>query len=113
MLDLSIFRVAGALARHSSARHDLIARNIANVDTPGYQARDIKPFDAVLAERNPNSSEVYRSMALSNAEPSPDGNTVSLETQMVMTAETQMKHEAALGIYRKSIDLLRLGLGRQ
>ena len=38
---LELTRMAQALASHSGARMDVIARNVANADTPGYRARDV------------------------------------------------------------------------
>ncbi len=41
---LEIFRMAGAMAQHATARQSVIAENIAQADTPGYKARDVAPF---------------------------------------------------------------------
>ena len=49
-----IHRLTGVLDWPSQAlelrseRQRLIASNIANIDTPGYRARDVAPFEAVL-----------------------------------------------------------------
>ena len=111
--DLPIFKVASAMARHAASRHETIGRNIANADTPDYKARDIAPFSAVLAlEGGPNAA-IGASREMKTTALSPNGNSVALDEQMVMASETKMQHETALAIYRKSMDLLKLGLGRR
>lgn len=42
---------------------------------------------------------------------SPNGNTVSLETEMVNAAHVKFSHDMALTIYRSGLTLLRTSLG--
>ena len=44
---------------------------------------------------------------------SPNGNTVSLEAEMVKAVEVRQDHEMALAIYRNTSDILRTSLGRR
>ncbi|MBX2855116.1 MAG: flagellar basal body protein [Rhodobacteraceae bacterium] len=124
MKDLSILNVAGAMARHASARHKVIAENVSNADTPGYKAQDLDGFDAMKAERlyqivgdrGDRSLSLLRMMQshdIENASASPNGNTVQVEDQMARSADAQAQHETALAIYRKSLDLLRLSFSSQ
>src|SRR5271154_1564687 len=41
---IDLFQVAGDRMRYLTERQTLIARNIANADTPGYKAQDLAPF---------------------------------------------------------------------
>jgi len=111
--DLSIFKVASAMARHAATRHETVAQNIANADTPGYKARDIAPFDATLALGNNPDAAIGRAREMRAAMVSPNGNSVALDEQMVMASETKIQHETALAIYKKSMDLLRMSIGRR
>ena len=43
---------------------------------------------------------------------SPNGNTVSLEGEMVKAAGARQSHEMALAIYRSTSDLVRTALGK-
>ncbi len=106
---IGILQMAGRLAEHASARQSVIAGNIANADTPGFKARDIRPFAESYAAAE-GRFEVFESSA--RGAESPNGNTVSLEDQMVRSAEVRMQHDLALGIYSKSLDILRAGMGR-
>lgn len=111
--DLPILDVARAMARHAVARHTVIAGNVANADTPGYRARDLTPFDAYAALRQGGKAEPPRAKVLRGLPVEPGGNSVSVEDQMVRAAEATLQHKTALGIYRKSLDLLRMSLGKR
>lgn len=120
---LEIFRMAQGLATHSAARQSVLAENIANADTPGYRARDLKPFEDsytaasardlrvtraghVLAGDGPGAnvaaSRVDRPGALS-----PNDNNVSLERELMDAAMTKGKHDRALAIYNSALTVLR------
>jgi flagellar basal-body rod protein FlgB len=126
MTDLTIMRMADALARHSAARHELIARNIANADTPGYRAIDYGSFTeqvgddhslrATRAGHLHGRGDVMRFDAEHSAAvdaAGPNGNDVSLPDQIARATQAMGAHDRALTIYRKSMDILRLGLGRK
>ncbi|WP_108257778.1 FlgB family protein [Mangrovicoccus ximenensis] len=125
---LEIFRTASALAAHASARQTIISQNMANADTPDYRARDVRSF----ADSYPGSSEPFRLRTTravhvrtpggphefsQNAverpgDASPNGNTVSLEREMLNAAETKYAHDVALTVYRSGLNLMRSALGR-
>lgn len=107
--DLAILRVAGALGRHSAERHSVIAANIANADTPGFRAKDLEAFaDAVRRQRQGNGSATFRQQninALGAA--SPNGNTVSLDDQMLRAGAASRAGDIAATIFAKTIAMLR------
>lgn len=123
---LEIFGMAAGLARHAVARQSAIAANVANADTPGYRARDVADFQsswrAAHAESGMRASRAGHLDAdagtvafrmIDRPGPSaPNGNTVSLETEMVKATEVRQHHEVALSIYKTSLDILRSSLGR-
>lgn len=123
---LSLLRLASDLAAHATARQSVIAENIAHADTPGYRARDIQGFAEAMEEPTGFAPRATRPghMAFADQprfEPreaaalgaeTPNGNSVSLEDQMVRAAELRGSHELALGVYRKTMDVLRTGIGK-
>jgi len=128
-IDVGILQMAQDLAAHTSSRQSVIAQNIANADTPGYKARDMSTFaDSVRETAHMRASgspvraghialdagratgDIFESTTF-GAE-SPNGNTVSLEDQLVRAADVKYQHDLALGIYAKSINILRAGMGR-
>lgn len=125
--DLNVFRMAYALATHASRRQAVIAQNLANADTPKYRARDIAPFaetyraqtDAEQMRGNrpghidaAPQSRAVRNSAASDLPMDPNGNTVSLELELMRSVEAKQQHDRALAIYRSSMNILRTSLGR-
>jgi len=121
--ELKLLTMASALARHSAARHEVLAENIANADTAGYRAKDIEPFEQTFVRAASNTASASAPLDLeglnwrlmethTKGAESPNGNTVSLEDQMMRTIEAQQDHQAATAIYKKTLDILRLSLGK-
>ncbi|MBV1866501.1 MAG: FlgB family protein [Marinosulfonomonas sp.] len=123
---IEIFRLANGLAVHSANRQSVIAQNIANSDTPGYRAKDTQPFSDTYVNSNEGSLRITRSKHLkpnsagntgtnlldAGGESSPNGNTVSLELEMVKATEVRRQHDLALSVYSSSLNILRTSLGR-
>ncbi|MBP7001952.1 FlgB family protein [Amaricoccus sp.] len=125
--NLTLLRLASSLAAHATARQGLVAENIANADTPGYRARDVADFASTLEEGPGFAARTTRAghMDLADGDPrfearevaafgaeTPNGNSVSLEDQMVRGAEVRQSHDLALGVYRKTMDILRTSIGK-
>ena len=112
---LEILRMSQALASHAGIRQQAIAQNLANADTPGYRARDTVSFqDFFAAGRNGRSVDPREALRI-DPDPvtrAPDGNTVSLENEMMRAAAARQQHETALGIYSMARDMLRASIGR-
>ncbi|MEO8240671.1 MAG: FlgB family protein [bacterium] len=124
--DLGIIRMAEALASHAGARLGLIARNVAQADTPGYKAMDLPDFATTYQNAAPDGMRATRpghfttagAMTTAVAQPtggemSPDGNTVSIEREMVKSVDVRQQHDMALAVYRNTADIIRASLGRR
>lgn len=124
---LGTIRMAKALSAYAAGRMKLIAGNVANADTPGYRARDVRPFSEVYGRGDDNWMRTTRPVHLGHrkgAAPglqpveerggmSPNGNSVSLEREMVRSAEVKRQHELSLSVYQSSLNMLRSALGRR
>lgn len=114
--DLKILDSFSTMARHAAERHKVLAENIANADTPGYKAQDVQPFaeyySRVRLEGSMAEAEIPVTRMETESIVSPNGNNVSLDEQMLKTAETKGQHDMALAVYRKTLDLFRLALGK-
>ncbi|MDZ4276678.1 MAG: FlgB family protein [Erythrobacter sp.] len=121
---LQLTRMANTMAERAGARLGVAAQNIANADTPGYKAMDLPSFAETYRE-NATAMRATRTGHLTPeegvAEPmlrrakgagAPNGNTVSLEQEMVKTANIRQDHDMALAIYRNTSDIIRASLGR-
>ncbi len=101
-----------------SARTGVIAENIANADTPGFVARDLKAPPARRAPAAlmtsssrhigaPGASASPRAEAAPDPDAAINGNKVSIESQMMKLSQTRMDYQLASTIYRKSLELVR------
>jgi flagellar basal-body rod protein FlgB len=121
---LELTRMAQSMAAFSGARMAVIAENVANADTPGYKAKDMPAFSEVFSQAG-GDMRVTRPGHLTTASQSrlpmpdvvkgreaPNGNSVSLEAEMVKSVEARQGHEMALAIYRATSDVVRASLGR-
>ena len=108
-------------------RQRVIAQNVANADTPGFAARDLRAPDdfahAMMQQSQgvgmmrtstahmaiqPQRAVNYASMTSPDSETTLDGNSVVVEEQMLRMAESRMAHDAAIGFYQKSLNMLRM-----
>lgn len=126
---LEFFTNASALAQHSARRQSIIARNVANADTPNFKAQDLEAFSAPGGKRaqrgqllttSPGHLTHSRFMASREVreqvvpgDASPNGNTVSIETEMIRASEARQRHDLAVATYRNGLDLLRTAIGRR
>jgi len=124
---LEIMQMAHAKAAHASMRQSVIARNVANADTPGYRARDIEDFQTYFARHLSERARGSRAVGAGAHAPfalpeirriesggalSPNGNSVSIETEMMRGVDVRHQHDMALNIYRTVSGILRTSLGR-
>lgn len=123
---LSFFQTASALSRHAALRQSVIAQNVAHADSPEYLARRVAPFaesfraDYDIKMRQTRAAHMADGDIFSSAHITesrfgvdPNGNSVSLEQEMISAAEASGEHERALALYRHGMKILRLSLGRR
>jgi flagellar basal-body rod protein FlgB len=123
---LNIFQMAGGLAEHASTRQEVIARNIANADTPEYRAQDTTSFAETYKDSSPGTSlkrtrpehvlgpseqSVHIDIVDTAGPSSPNGNTVALETEMMKSTEVRHQHDMAMSVYKSSMNIIRSSIG--
>ena len=124
--NIELFQSASAMARHAGQQQSVVARNMANADTPGYRAQGVTKFADTYTGtqtgqmRNTRAGHMSAAMSgkplagpTSRAEPSPNGNSVSLEQEMLNAVQVQREHGRALAIYKHGLDILRISIGRK
>lgn len=112
-----ILSLVSAMADHATRQHAVIADNIANSDTPGYQSRTIADFSDIFKKAKAENMSLGTAVARAeiSTEPmtlTPDGNGVSLDDQMMLSAKAKADHDLALAIYKKNLDLLKMTVGK-
>lgn len=124
---LDLFQTATAMARHAGSRQAVVARNIANADTPGFQSQSISAFrdvyktssDATVLQRSrpghmagERGTSLHAPINTNTSNASPNGNTVSLEDELLSSVAISREHNRALTIYRHALTMIRTSLGR-
>ncbi|MBY0408042.1 MAG: flagellar basal body rod protein FlgB [Rickettsiales bacterium] len=120
-----------------SERQGVLARNIANADTPGYKAQDLKAPDfAKLLKSAParvsGQSAQNLPMAVTHAghmapmtaatnmemidrpmtdELNPNGNNVVIEEEMSKVASNQGEYTTAMNLYAKTVAMFKTAIG--
>ena len=105
-----------ALARSLDLRTEaqtIISSNIANADTPGYQAQEVD-FEKALSKAIDSGGDISRVKAeiynQTNNVVREDGNTVDRDAEMVKLAENQILFSTAADLVKKKLALLRYSI---
>jgi len=119
-----IFKILEGHIKFSSQRHGVIASNIANVDTPGYRAHDIKFCDALskatleVCTTHPRHIPSPEQPAFSTlAEPIQqshwgDENNVELDMEVAKMTENAVFFQAATTLLSKNISMYKAAMRR-
>src|SRR6266705_1181079 len=104
MIDSPAIRALGRFLDVSVVRSELITSNLANIDTPGYHARDVN-FRQELERANGDSQTSYADFSpavrqVDGLASRPDGNNVSLERQGLLLAETQLRFQTGVQLLK-------------
>jgi flagellar basal-body rod protein FlgB len=131
--DVPILSMLRTRMSWNQERQKVLAQNVANADTPNYRGRELvapKFKDSVAVATSPVNPVVLAatepghiggSMGGSSAydttkggyEIRPTGNAVNLEDEMMKVASNQMEYQAATALYTRSLDLLKVALGKK
>jgi flagellar basal-body rod protein FlgB len=126
--DIPILSMLRTRMQWHQERQQVLAENVANVDTPNYRPRD-------LAQPNFERELPVASLALARTEPGhivgqssggsqfesegglryevrPGGNAVNHEDEMMKVASNQMDYEAVTALYTRSLALIKLAIGK-
>ncbi len=117
----SNFEILHKILQAAGMRQKVIASNIANSDTPGYKARDVK-FDNILGrELNLATTSVghissgnrsgSRSFIIEKNLSWGDGNNVELNVEVAKMTENALVHDAALKILSTKIKMFKAAVG--
>ena len=127
--DIPILSMLRSRMHWHQERTRVLAENVANSDTPGFQPRDLKDPDfrnmmpnaggVSLVRSNPahfglnGSTGSFQLDRNSSMDIRPAGNAVNLEEEMMKVAQNQMDHQAATALYSRSLGLLKTALGKR
>jgi flagellar basal-body rod protein FlgB len=125
--DIPILAMLRERMQWHQVRQRVLAENVANADTPNYQAKDLAPlnFDRELSvaslaldRTNPNHLAAtgggtgFATDEDARYEVRPRGNSVTHEDEMMKVASNQMDFEAVTSLYTHSLALIKLAVGK-
>lgn len=104
----------------STRRHQTLAQNLANAETPGYRGQDVVfrdemetalrgkavPVSTALPEPDGGALRTVRVYA-GDGRPRMDGNDVDLDRQMVRMAQNTLYHNAMVQILTQQFNVLK------
>jgi flagellar basal-body rod protein FlgB len=136
-MDLNNMPLLAALSKKINwltARQKVVAQNVANADTPGFKASDLRPLDfrKELAEvthstatklapvtTNPHhlvgtefAADLKPEAEKSTTDRDINGNTVSLEDEMMKVSDTTSDYQLMTNLYKKQVGLIKTAIGR-
>ena len=120
------------VASFSQARHNVLAGNIANMDTPGYKVRDLSvaDFQERLAQaietrrqgpasRSPGEPDYRSPESLADVAGNPksilyhDNSNVGIEHQVTEMVKNQMQHNLALTVMVQQFKLMQTAISER
>lgn len=128
--DLTLFAMAQKSLSYNARREAVLSENVANADTPKYQAKDLAPLsfkDVLTPPAAPIQAVTTNPMHISPAvepttfeavkdhdpvESKPDGNTVQVDDQMQKIGETKGKYDLAINLFMKHLSMLKTALDK-
>lgn len=132
LFDNTTIPILQEVMNFAQARHNVLAGNIANVDTPGYKVRDLslETFQDKLKEAIAAREIARESMghSLSQSEPGDpmrevrdslktitflDDSDVGLEQQVTEVAKNQIMHDLAVTIMSSQFRLLQTAISER
>jgi flagellar basal-body rod protein FlgB len=96
----------------TSDRQQLIASNIANVDTPGYHTRDIN-FQSAMQQATDEDNDVQLMPASSEVEglpERPDGNNVNIDRESLLLGEAQLQYQMGVQLIKAEFHRLLIAI---
>jgi flagellar basal-body rod protein FlgB len=127
---ITVMKMANAHMRYQAQRQNVLSQNIANIDTPGYQSKDLTPLDfGKFAQAEARRLEMRTTSSVHQAgfrqfegpyreeklrtpyEVTPVKNSVSLEQQMGNINNVSLNFQLSTTIYRKMDQMFKTALG--
>ena len=99
----------------AALRHEALSENIANVNTPGYQRRDVDFHSALQAAmpagRGALASVPFAASVDGAAPVRADGNSVDMDAEAAGLAQNALEYEALSQVLRARDEIVRSAIG--
>jgi flagellar basal-body rod protein FlgB len=122
---IGLFDLAEKRLNWIAQRQGVLAANIANANTAGFQARDVQSFQTILsgtgaigpAQTQPAHMTGTAQQGLASLTTDPpkaralDGNSVALDQQLTKVADTETSQALVTTIWKKYMGMFSMALG--
>ena len=114
LFDTTQLALEGAI-KGAGLRHEALAANLANANTPGYQRVDVDFHGALAAAID--SPDALHSVSFAPTRDASagavraDGSTVDVDTESAELAANALEQQAAVSVARARIDILAAAMG--
>ena len=108
MADISQLQMLQGFLKITNQRQQLIVANMANVDTPGYHAKDLD-FQGALKQVMDRGDMVHMEPAaleVSGLPERPDGNNVNVDRESLMLSQTQLQYQMGVQLVKSEFHTL-------
>src|ERR1700752_377566 len=126
--DIPILSMLRTRMQWHQARQEVLAEEVANADTPNYQAKELAPpasenaLSTASIARDPtdpghiamqmNGDSQFETDGTARYEIRPRGNSVTHEDEMMKVSSNQMDYEAAASLYTHSLALIKMAVDK-
>jgi len=120
IIETPLMRGLERVLDQSTFRNQILATNLANVDTPGYHTRDVRTFSneieqAMAADGQgddgqgaiPLTPVAYELRGLNER---PDGNNVNVERETLLLAQNQLRFEVAVAFLKDEFHTIAMAI---
>ena len=132
LTDLPVLTALKTKMHWLQTRQRVLAENVANADTPGYRAKELRQpaFDAMVRATSAEPVALartstghiagkpmtdgaggYGTVTQGGWETTPSGNAVVLEEEMMKVTSNQMDYQTVSSLYAKSIAMFKIAVG--
>ncbi len=129
---INLFQALGEKVSYLNQRQAVLAKNIANSDTPNYKPQDMKEVDFSSILKNVSGVSDVKLATTSSGhltpgggmadpkamkqkrvfEVAPGGNAVVIEEQIIKSNQNAMDYNLMLNLFQRNVGMLRTALGR-
>lgn len=128
MSDIQVFSIASQKARWLGDRQAVVASNVANASTPGFKAKDVAPFSAIMAgtksgltrtnSRHLNIAGSTQTLSGTEIRTDPNGttshsgNSVSVERELIKGGEVTAAYSLNASIVKSFQKMILMSVRR-
>lgn len=116
------YQASKALLDVAARRHEVLAGNLANVDTPGYRRLDVDPSFRARLEESIRTGDSRELRALGQVGITPeaglkatraDGNNVSVERELMLINQNALEYQSMAQFVSSSLSRLKMAITGQ